>query len=90
MINSGGNDNKDLLNNEYEDNNILNQSILGWKIFNNNKNNNERKREEEILMMKNIDISGVFDDPNDKENNQNNKDNINFKKETHSHKICNY
>jgi len=27
MINSGGNDNKDLLNNEYEDNNILNQSI---------------------------------------------------------------
>ena len=33
MINSGGNDNKDLLNNEYEDNNILNQSIQVGKYL---------------------------------------------------------
>ena len=91
MINSG-NDNIDLLNNEYDDNNILYQSILGRKEFNNDENNNESEREEESEDDENnIDISRVFDTQNDI--NESNKENINIKesiqKETHSHKIIN-
>lgn len=93
MIGSGGTDNKDLLNNEYDDNNILNQSILGRKEFNNDDNNESEREEESEDDDNNIDISRVFDIPNEKENNESNKDNINInanvKKETHSHKICN-
>ena len=91
IINSS-NDNIDLLNNEYDDNNILNQSILGRKEFNNDENNNESEREEESEDDENnIDISRVFDTQNDI--NESNKENINIKesnkKETHSHKIIN-
>ena len=61
MINNGNN-NIDLLNNEYDDNNILNQSILGRKEFNNDENNKESDGEEESEDDEiNIDISHIFD-----------------------------
>ena len=71
MINNG-NSNADLLNNEYDDNNILNQSILGRKEFNNdeniNKSEDEEEREDDEI---NTDISRIFDNDNydDKEGN---------------------
>ena len=99
IISNGGNDTKDLLNNEYDDNNILNQSILGRKEFNNDDNNESEREEESEDDDNNIDISKVFDTPNDKEINESNKEslninansnvNANIKKEAHSHKICN-
>ena len=61
MINNGNN-NIDLLNNEYDDNNILNQSILGRKEFNNDENNNESDEEEESEDDEiNVDISTIFE-----------------------------
>ena len=70
--------NKNRLNNEYDDNNILNQSILGKKEFNNEEVNNNLEEEEksEDSNNMNIDISTVFEIS--KENNENNnKANIN-------------
>jgi len=64
MINSG-NSNANLLNNEYDDNNILNQSILGRKEFNNEENGNESEGEEESEDDEiNTDISRIFDKDN--------------------------
>ena len=84
MINNGINNNMDLLNNEYDDNNILNQSILGRKEFNNDENNNQNDEEEESEDDEiNIDISRIFD--NDKQNNENDKDNINIKNTNDPH-----
>ena len=61
IINSNDN-NKDILNNEYDDNNILCQSILGRKEFNNDENNNESDNEEESEDDEiNMDISTIFD-----------------------------
>ena len=69
MINSGNN-NINLLNNEYDDNNILNQSILGRKEFNDEEKINESEGEEESEDDEiNTDISKIFD--NDKESNDN-------------------
>ena len=69
MINSGNN-NINLLNNEYDDNNILNQSILGRKEFNDEDKINESEDEEESEDDEiNTDISRIFD--NDKESNDN-------------------
>ena len=69
MINSGNN-NIDLLNNEYDDNNILNQSILGRKEFNDEEKINESDDEEESEDDEiNTDISRIFD--NNKESNDN-------------------
>ena len=77
MINNGINNNMDLLNNEYDDNNILNQSILGRKEFNNDEDNKESDAEEssddddEIK----LDISTIFDiDNKNNEFNKSNKD----------------
>ena len=88
MINNGNN-NIDLLNNEYDDNNILNQSILGRKEFGNEENNNESDKEEESEEDEiNIDISTIFDADNkinDLNKNTINKD-IN---ETHFNKTIN-
>ena len=55
------NNNIDLLNNEYDDNNILNQSILGRKEFNNDENNESDNEEESEDDEINIDISKIFD-----------------------------
>ena len=64
MINSDNN-NENLLNNEYDDNNILNQSILGRKEFNNDENDNESEGEEESEDEEiNTDISRIFDKDN--------------------------
>ena len=64
MINSDNN-NANLLNNEYDDNNILNQSILGRKEFNNDENANESEGEEESEDDEiNTDISRIFDKDN--------------------------
>ena len=69
-----GNNIIDLLNNEYDDNNILNQSILGKKEFNNDDNKNESEGEEESEDDEiNIDISRIFDIDN-KNNESCNKD----------------
>ena len=73
MINSDNN-NANLLNNEYDDNNILNQSILGRKEFNNDEIANESEGEEESEDDEiNTDISRIFDNDNfnDKESNDN-------------------
>ena len=63
IINNGINNNIDLLNNEYDDNNILNQSILGRKEFNNEDNKNESDAEEDSEDDDeiNVDISTIFD-----------------------------
>ena len=68
MINNGNN-NINLLN-EFDDNNILNQSILGRKEFNDEEKINENEDEEESEDDEiNTDISRIFD--NDKESNDN-------------------
>ena len=70
MINIGRNNNKDLLNNEYDDNNILNQSIQVEKNLTMIKIILKVKEKKKLMMIKkNFDISGVFDTSNDKENN---------------------
>ena len=62
---NNGNNNIDLLNNEYDDNNILNQSILGRKEFRLEENNNESDKEEESEEDEdNMDISTIFDADN--------------------------
>ena len=62
LINNGNN-NCDLLNNEYDDNNILNQSILGRKEFNNESNNDneEEEKDESDEDDPKLDISTVFE-----------------------------
>ena len=68
------NNNFDILNNEYDDNNILNQSHLGRKEFNNDdikyeKDDDEEESEDDEI---NVNISTIFD--LDNKNNENNKD----------------
>ena len=77
MINNGVN--MDLLNNEYDDNNILNQSILGRKEFTEEQNNNyDIEEEESIDDGNNLDLSTVFNLY--KEKDEDNKNNINLYK----------
>ena len=69
--------NINLLNNEYDDNNIINQSILGKKEFNddelNNNNNSEEEEEKsEESNDNNLDISTMFEIS--KEKNEHNKE----------------
>ena len=74
-----GNENKiDLLNNEYDDNNVLNESILGRKEFNNEENykNEEEKESEEDEL--NINISKILDNDIEKGRNDRNKESINL------------
>jgi len=75
-INQGNNIN--LLNNEYDDNNVLNQSILGKKEFNNdelnNNNNSDMEKSEESNDDSNLNISTIFElnkEKNEKEVNNN-------------------
>ena len=77
---NGNNNNIDLLNNEYDDNNILNQSILGRKEFNNdeNRNDSDEEQESEDDDEINVDISTIFDLDNKNNENKNiNKNQIN-------------
>ena len=77
VINNGNN--IDMLNNEYDDNNILNHSIIGRKEFNEEQNdNNDIEEEESFDEDKNLNTSTVFDIY--KENKEDMKNNINLYK----------
>ena len=86
-----GNGNKiDLLNNEYDDNNVLNESILGRKEFNNDehyKSDEEKESEEDEL---NIDISKILDNDLEKGRNRNNKETINSQSKNNTHSSKKY
>ena len=67
----------DLLNNEYDDNNVLNESILGRKEFNNDENNKNEEEQESEENELNIDISRILDNDIEKGRNNQDKDIIN-------------
>ena len=73
----GINNENNLLNNEYDDNNILNQSILGKKEFNNLNNNESDNEESEDTDDINLDISKAFEIQKDKININNNLQELN-------------
>ena len=73
----GINNENNLLNNEYDDNNILNKSILGKKEFNNLNNNESDNEESEDTDDINLDISKAFEIQKDKININNNLQELN-------------
>ena len=86
-----GNGNKvDLLNNECDDNNVLNESILGRKEFNNEENNKSEEEKESEEDELNINISKILDNDIEKGRNKGNKESINSQDKSNTYNSKKY